>query len=261
MKSRPRRALSLPEQIADHIGHLILAGRYRPGAHLTEQEIAAAFAVSRGPVRDAFRMLETRGLIEIRPRRGAHVIDLKQNEIVDIFNIRAALLGLAAGLAAAAAPERLEPVGQRIRALKSLAGDAACDPLAYGAASRAAQGEIAIASGNRRLAFLLEELGNRAIWRMIWGREPLDHETPARRRRSAAHWRGIWQALSARDAEAAERRARDLIDASRDHTLERIALLSQPAMVRPPETLSTWPVTKPASSPAKKRMAPGRSSG
>ncbi len=227
-RGRAARAISLPEQIADHVGHLIFTGRYRPGSHLTEQEVAGAFAVSRGPVRDAFHMLEKRGLVEILPRRGAHVIDMGLAEVVEIFNVRAVLLGLAAQLAATAAGEDARIlVAQSIAAITALAAAADTDPLDYGTASRAAQRQLAEASGNRRLAIMLEELGNRALWRMIWGREPLDHETAERRRRSAAIWVKLRLALRRHDGDLAERHARALILASRDHTIARIAALTK----------------------------------
>ena len=59
------------EQIAKQLGQDILQGRYAPGQRVGEQAVAEAFALSRGPVRDALRILERQGLVEIRPRRGA----------------------------------------------------------------------------------------------------------------------------------------------------------------------------------------------
>ena len=61
----PICSLTLPQQIADHLGHRIMNGDYAPGARLKEEELAESYAVSRGPVREAFRLLERRGFVEI----------------------------------------------------------------------------------------------------------------------------------------------------------------------------------------------------
>lgn len=95
-----RRTLSLSEQIAEHVGKSILQGTYLPGDAVTEQRISEEFSVSRGPVREALRILEREGLVEIIPRRGARVTLLTVREVSDIFDIRSVLLGHAARLAA-----------------------------------------------------------------------------------------------------------------------------------------------------------------
>ena len=70
--------LTVPEQIAASVGERIISGALPPRARILEQELAAEFAVSRGPVRDAVRILEREGLVTIlarpealRMRRGA----------------------------------------------------------------------------------------------------------------------------------------------------------------------------------------------
>ena len=95
-----RRTLSLSEQIAEQVGKSILQENYVPGEAVTEQRISEEFSVSRGPVREALRILEREGLVEIIPRRGARVTRLTVREVSDIFDIRSVLLGHAARLAA-----------------------------------------------------------------------------------------------------------------------------------------------------------------
>ena len=94
------RTLSLAEQIAEQVGETILREGLRPGESITEQSLSDQFSVSRGPIRDALRILEKEGLVEIVPRRGAQVTQLTTREVSDIFDIRALLLGQAARLAA-----------------------------------------------------------------------------------------------------------------------------------------------------------------
>ena len=61
---------STGEQVAKQLGQDILQGRYAAGQRIGEQAVAEMFSLSRGPVRDALRILERQGLVEIRPRRG-----------------------------------------------------------------------------------------------------------------------------------------------------------------------------------------------
>lgn len=110
--SARRRTLSLAEQIAEQLGESILQDVLKPGDAITEQSVSEQFSVSRGPVRDALRILEKEGLVEIIPRRGARVTSLSIKEVSDIFDIRAVLLGHAARLAA----RRKDP--ECLRALK-----------------------------------------------------------------------------------------------------------------------------------------------
>src|SRR5687768_12783860 len=81
--------LSLPEQIAARLSERIVSGACRPGQRIMEQALAAEFTVSRGPVREALRILERDGLVTILPRRGALVTDLSISEVKEIFDIRA----------------------------------------------------------------------------------------------------------------------------------------------------------------------------
>lgn len=92
--------LSLPEQIAEAIGNAIITGSLEPGQRIQEQGIASQFEVSRGPVREALRILERDGMVQILPRRGAQVTYLSIDEVNDIFAIRASLVRLAVRLIA-----------------------------------------------------------------------------------------------------------------------------------------------------------------
>jgi len=89
------QTLSLPEQIAARLGDRILDGDYAPGDRLIEQDLAAVFKVSRGPIRDALRLLEREGLVRIHARRGAEVTRLSIEEVAEIFEIRTGLFAIA----------------------------------------------------------------------------------------------------------------------------------------------------------------------
>lgn len=66
----------------------ILSGEIKPQTKLTEQNLCKKYNVSRTPVREAFRQLESEGLIENIPNRGAFVIGLSNRDISDLFDLR-----------------------------------------------------------------------------------------------------------------------------------------------------------------------------
>ncbi|OAT82973.1 GntR family transcriptional regulator [Desulfotomaculum copahuensis] len=78
----------------------IIQGRLKPGERLMEIQLAEEMGVSRTPVREAIRKLELEGFVVMVPRKGAYVAGISVKDIVDVFEVRAALEGLAAGLAA-----------------------------------------------------------------------------------------------------------------------------------------------------------------
>lgn len=88
----------LSNRVADHIRRAIRDGSLRSGDKLNEASIAETFSVSKTPVREALRLLETQGLVEILPRRGAFVKTFDLKGLVDIANLRATLESLAVRL-------------------------------------------------------------------------------------------------------------------------------------------------------------------
>jgi len=94
---RPLRARKpLAEEAADQIREEILAGRLSQGERLVEVRIADALNISRGPVREAFKLLRSEGLLKEEPRRGTFVVSMSADDVRDIYGLRAALEGRAA---------------------------------------------------------------------------------------------------------------------------------------------------------------------
>ncbi|ABC31431.1 MULTISPECIES: GntR family transcriptional regulator [Hahella] len=83
---------SLAEQIAQHLGRLIITGELRANERIQELKVAGDLEVSRGSVREALLILERRHLIEIYPRRGAVVSDLTVNQVESLYDVYASLL-------------------------------------------------------------------------------------------------------------------------------------------------------------------------
>ncbi|MFW6147849.1 MAG: GntR family transcriptional regulator [Thermodesulfobacteriota bacterium] len=96
---RTFRAVTLVDQVANTLRDDILTGSLKGGDQLLEDQLKNEFGISRTPLREAFRILEKEGLIEILPRKGAFVKRISRQDIEENFPIRALLEGLAAKLA------------------------------------------------------------------------------------------------------------------------------------------------------------------
>ncbi len=90
----------LREIVLEALREAIVSGVLEPGERLMEIQLAEEMGVSRTPVREAIRKLELEGFVVMVPRRGAYVAGVSHKDVKDVFEIRAALEGLAAGLAA-----------------------------------------------------------------------------------------------------------------------------------------------------------------
>jgi phosphonate utilization transcriptional regulator len=80
---------SLTTAVHAEVQRLILAGELAPGAKLTEAMLADRLGVSRGPIREAFRMLEEAGLVQLEKNRGVFVRSIPLDEAMEIYDLRA----------------------------------------------------------------------------------------------------------------------------------------------------------------------------
>lgn len=206
---------TLPVQIAVRIGEAIVEGEFEPGQKLREVDLAAAFGVSRASVREALRMVEREGLVTILPQRGAQVTILSVQEVRDIFEIRANLMGLACQrLAAATSHEirnRLDELLKKLRTARE-------DGDVYARASLAISEYCVRNAGSSRLADLILSFG-----RQTARYTKLGLSTPERRRQSYANWRELVTAVNDGKPAVAERVARELVLNTRDTALKMLA--------------------------------------
>lgn len=86
---------SLPEQISDEIIRLAALGRYALGERLPEVELAREFGVSRVPVREALRLLESRGITVSTPNRGMRLMTVTERNLHEMLTVRVSLEKLA----------------------------------------------------------------------------------------------------------------------------------------------------------------------
>lgn len=92
------RSVSRTVQIELALEHLILAGDLKPGERLIEIELARRFGTSRGPLREALQTLAARGLVETVRNRGVIVRAISAREAMELYDVRAAVFGLAGRL-------------------------------------------------------------------------------------------------------------------------------------------------------------------
>jgi DNA-binding GntR family transcriptional regulator len=91
---------TLADRVFARLQDDIVLGVLPPGTKLGETELAARYGVSRGPLREAIRRLESRKLLERVPHVGTRVASLKASDLLEIYRVREALEGMAARLAA-----------------------------------------------------------------------------------------------------------------------------------------------------------------
>jgi DNA-binding GntR family transcriptional regulator len=215
MSSEPRPRGPGPSNVdlaLEAVRAAIVAGRLRPGERIKEIPLAEELGFSRAPVRDALRLLERDGLVELVPNRGAVVPELRAVDVLEVYALRAALgtlalhkLMLDQGSIAPLERElaRLVRAGDRHRAR-----DAADADLAY-------QQAVVDEAGLPRVASEFERL----TWpvRMFLG--ALDIDVLDTLPRVVAEVRALHDAIAARDVPAAaqlwrekfERWIRDLV--------------------------------------------------
>ncbi|MEH7392025.1 GntR family transcriptional regulator [Bacillus sp. JJ1503] len=97
IKSVGRQPLNV--MVYENIKHAIIEGDIEPGTRLTETKVGEQMNVSTTPVREAFRRLASEGLLKIIPWRGAIVQEFSGQELIEVYQCRESLEGLAIKLA------------------------------------------------------------------------------------------------------------------------------------------------------------------
>jgi DNA-binding GntR family transcriptional regulator len=165
--------------------------------------------VSRGPVREALRILEKDSVVRILPNRGAHVTQLSVKEVSDIFEVRRTLFGAMIGrLTVEEASVLAATIDADIRALDALAQDPDGGP-AYVETMFRLTRVLRDACTNDRMSEILASLARQTL---RYSR--LGLATPARRKESARNWRTVHKALKSGMLEAAAGAAEKLIEDS-----------------------------------------------
>ena len=204
---------SLTSVVQQEIERRILQGELVPGAKLIEAVLAEALGVSRGPVREAFRMLEEAGLVRQEKNRGVFVRSIPLDEAMEIFDLRA-MMDEAVGrrLALAITPEQLRRVRAMVDAMERAvkAGDAD----SYHLLNLDFHDTLVAFGGNRKLTSIYRRLINElSLFRRM---NLVDAKLlPI----SAGEHRAIVKAIASGDPEAAGRAMRLHVMDSKQRTL------------------------------------------
>lgn len=152
---------SLTSAVQAEIERLILGGDLAPGAKLTEAMLADRLGVSRGPIREAFRILEEAGLVRLAKNRGVSVRSIPLQEAMEIYDLRA-MVDESAGraLAARITPAQLRQLRAMVEQMERLVkgGHATSASDDYHALNLAFHDCIVDFVGNRKLIDLYRRL-------------------------------------------------------------------------------------------------------
>jgi DNA-binding GntR family transcriptional regulator len=203
---------------------MILSGAQKGGARLPEDALAAELGISRTPVRDALRRLQSEGLITITPNSGARVASWSAEELDEIAHMRVLLEGYAVELAARkitpAELDRLAAIADEMESAFTADGSPDIDLISRRNADF--HREIAQAAKNPRLYASLEPLWNLSLMVRrfaLFGEERLA--------RSASHHREILEALRSGDPDWAGAIMRTHIRAARAYDTELSLLAAE----------------------------------
>ena len=219
------RANSLATAAQQAIERMILDGEIGPGAKLTEAWLSERLGVSRGPIREAFRMLEESGLVRQEKNRGVFVRDIPLEEALEIYDLRAAMDELVGRrLAEVITPEQLKAARAIVERMDVAARAGESD--AYHLLNLEFHDALVGFTGNRKLAGVYRRLVKElALFRRrnLRDQQLLPH--------SAAEHRAILKAIAAGDPEQAGRTMFDHVMESRERA-RRGADVRQPVRAR-----------------------------
>src|SRR5215217_3123246 len=205
---------SLTTVVQQEIERAILVGEYPPGSKLIEATLAEKMGVSRGPVREAFRMLEEAGLVRNEKNRGVFVRDIPIGEAVEIFDLRAAMDELVGRkLATSITPAQLKEVRALVDAMeKAVKAD---DARNYHLFNLKFHDRLVEMAGNSKLTAIYRKLIKELS---LFRRLNLAHGwlMPL----SASEHRHIVKAIASGDAELAGRAMFDHVMESKERTIK-----------------------------------------
>ena len=210
----PLRGTSLHDSVATRLRAMVFDRQLAPGQWIDEKQLAAAWSVSRTPLREALKVLAAEGLVELVPQRGCRVIELSDDDADDLFPVMALLEGRCAQEAARKASpadiaelQRLHQELERHAAARDLDG--------YYRANHVFHSRVQALADNRWLDRATGDL--RKFLRLMRGRQL---HLPGRIDASINEHRVLIDAFAQGDAARAER-------AMHDHLMAQLVALKQ----------------------------------
>ena len=218
---------SLTMAVQQEVERAILAGEYVPGSKLNEAALALKLGVSRGPVREAFRMLDEAGLVRTEKNRGVFVRNIPIDEAIEIFELRATMEELVGRrLAASMAPEQQQEIEALVHAMEESVKNR--DSHSYHLLNLQFHDALVDFAGNRKLSVLYRRLINElSLFRRMnlaaVGALPT----------SAGEHRAILKAIAGGDAAGAGAAMRQHVLDSKERTLRHQAAKPTPSKKAP----------------------------
>ncbi|WKK19834.1 GntR family transcriptional regulator [Achromobacter insolitus] len=204
---------TLPAVVAEKLRQLIIDGTFKPGTWLNERDLCDQLKISRTPLREAYRMLASDGLVTLQPKRGAMVIELSADDIENIFDVLSVLEGLAVRSAAERATDAELAHIARLHA-QMLQGYEQRDIRAYFAASMGTHIAINRAAHNPALTHSYDRLNLQVQALRYKSNFDIDEWTAA-----VADHEAFVRALMQRDGELAESLIRKHVGSKKAYNL------------------------------------------
>ncbi len=208
------RNSSLASAVQQEIERMIFVGELGPGDKLTEAWLAERLGVSRGPVREAFRVLEEAGLLQLEKNRGVFVREIPIEEVLEIYELRAMMEAhVGAALARIATGTQLQELQKLVAQMESAAAEDD-EPLYYRLNVEFHERLVDFA-GNRKLLALYRKLTRELS---LFRRRNLSDQ--AQLLVSVAEHRHILEAIASGDAVRAAQALSQHVMMSRERTLK-----------------------------------------
>ncbi|MBV6648485.1 FCD domain-containing protein [Hoeflea alexandrii] len=209
----------------DALRALIFAGELPPGSDHLESELAEKLGMSRTPVREATLVLESQGLLEVRPRKGVRISALSADDMREIYEVLTELESLAASLAADAHYSEQELSRLKSATLEMEASVAANDREGWARADAAFHDELVRLGGNKRIQTIVSNFNDQ----VRRARALTLHMRPMPKKSNEDH-RALYEAIAKGDSTAARKihwrhrtEAKDmLINLLNQHGLRRV---------------------------------------
>jgi DNA-binding GntR family transcriptional regulator len=226
LRPRPLASAGLQERVLDELRQAIVGGEYTPGMALSEVALAQAFGISRTPVREAIKQLQVEGLVKVVPRVGTFVAEASRRDVVELFELKEVLEGLAARLLAMRG--RVAEVDRLVESLReSEAAVSGGEAERYAGLVHEFHGVIVEGADNANLASHYRTLMNQlAYHRLVL----TSLSRPGRPDRSVAEHRTVLERILAKDPHGAEAAMRDHVRASHRELMAGLDGPSDPSL-------------------------------
>jgi len=212
----PLQDQTLAMQAADAIRGLIAGGKLVGGDRLVESQIANQLRTSRGPVRDALFLLRAEGLVRDGPRRGSFVVQLTEQDVREIYDLRAAVETQAVRLLLQRRDQ--SAIAGLQEAIEQMRADAA-HPARTAEADLRFHGAVCEASGNSRLHAVFVRHATELSMLVRLDEEHMDHASAS----TVGDHQLLLDALRAGDLAVAERAFRTHLEEARDRVAAHYA--------------------------------------